>query len=388
MLYLVQQIVLCLLFTALIGAAVGWLLRGMGSSRQGDMIAAQWRAKLERLESKQAATAADDAGATAAPDAETEALRLRLANSERELATLRTARAVRDQAEDESSAQDELRETRLVCQQLQARVAEQRTLNEQLKKRAQISASERETLVERLRDLETRFAQLNQERRHATDTVAGLQKELRRLQAAQTATGPEARTTAGPEARTTAGPEARTTARPEARTTAGPEARTTAGPEARTRAGPGATKSPGRPDSGRAPERAPATAAQPRPAAAPKTASGPASKADDTQAQQRLPITDTSPPPAAARPYEPAWRLRAPDGAPDNLQAVYGIGPKIEHRLNQLGIFHFRQIAAFEEADIHWVAAHLQSFPGRILRDRWVEQARSLEKRRRAGQPI
>ena len=106
MLYLVQQIVFCLLFIAVIGVAIGWLLRGVGSSRHSDMVAAEWKARVAHLESKNAtATAtAPQPGPAAAPDVQTDALRRRLAEAERELATLRTARAVRTQADVQTAA--------------------------------------------------------------------------------------------------------------------------------------------------------------------------------------------------------------------------------------------------------------------------------------------
>ena len=203
MLYLVTQIILCLLFTALIGIAVGWLLRGIGSSRHSDMVAAEWRARVAQLESKQATAAPveaaappAEAGASGPGHAELDALRQRLADSERELATLRTARAVRTQTEGDTT-REELREARIVCQQLQGRMAEQRTLNEQLEKRLQIAAKERDTLVRRLRELETNYARLTQERQHAVETIAGLQKDLRAKQPPRPAAAPGGGSAAG-----------------------------------------------------------------------------------------------------------------------------------------------------------------------------------------------
>ena len=40
-------------------------------------------------------------------------------------------------------------------------------------------------------------------------------------------------------------------------------------------------------------------------------------------------------------------------------------------------------IGRFERNDILWVAHHLKSFPGRIVRDRWIEQAQTLANQRR-----
>ena len=64
-------------------------------------------------------------------------------------------------------------------------------------------------------------------------------------------------------------------------------------------------------------------------------------------------------------------------GSPDPLQRISGIGPKIEIRLHELGVFHFDQIAAWSEEQEQWVDGYLK-FKGRISRDEWVNQARLL----------
>jgi NADH-quinone oxidoreductase subunit E len=76
--------------------------------------------------------------------------------------------------------------------------------------------------------------------------------------------------------------------------------------------------------------------------------------------------------------------LSAPKGQADNLKKVRGIGPKIEQTLNDLGIFHYDQIAGLSRENILWLNNHLH-FPGRIEREQWVEQTRELVQRR-AGQ--
>ena len=64
-------------------------------------------------------------------------------------------------------------------------------------------------------------------------------------------------------------------------------------------------------------------------------------------------------------------------GTPDNLRQIRGIGPKIEASLHEMGIFHFDQIAAWTPENIDWVDARL-AFKGRVTREAWVEQARTL----------
>jgi predicted flap endonuclease-1-like 5' DNA nuclease len=73
----------------------------------------------------------------------------------------------------------------------------------------------------------------------------------------------------------------------------------------------------------------------------------------------------------------PPLLLDAP-GSPDDLKLIVGIGPVIERMLYQLGIGTYRQIARLSERDIDDIDARLPEFPGRIRRDGWVTQARSL----------
>lgn len=64
---------------------------------------------------------------------------------------------------------------------------------------------------------------------------------------------------------------------------------------------------------------------------------------------------------------------------PDDLKAISGIGPKLEMVLNDLGIWTYEQIAQWNESQVAWIDDYL-SFPGRIARDRWIEQAAELAK--------
>lgn len=62
---------------------------------------------------------------------------------------------------------------------------------------------------------------------------------------------------------------------------------------------------------------------------------------------------------------------------PADLKAISGIGPKLEKVLNSLGIWTYRQIAAWTPEEIAWVDDYL-SFKGRIDRDDWTRQAAAL----------
>ena len=63
---------------------------------------------------------------------------------------------------------------------------------------------------------------------------------------------------------------------------------------------------------------------------------------------------------------------------PDDLKLIVGVGPVLERMLHNLGVTTFRQIARWTERDIGEFDAKLPEFPGRIARDQWVTQARSL----------
>ncbi len=70
--------------------------------------------------------------------------------------------------------------------------------------------------------------------------------------------------------------------------------------------------------------------------------------------------------------------LSAPrNGQKDNLTRIKGVGVKIEESLNEIGIYHFDQIAGWDEENIDWADSSL-GFPGRANREQWVSQAQAL----------
>ncbi len=75
---------------------------------------------------------------------------------------------------------------------------------------------------------------------------------------------------------------------------------------------------------------------------------------------------------------KPATLSAARDGKPDDLKKIKGIGPKMEIMCNELGFYHFDQIAAWTDAEVAWVNANLKGFKGRVTRDDWVGQAKLL----------
>jgi len=62
----------------------------------------------------------------------------------------------------------------------------------------------------------------------------------------------------------------------------------------------------------------------------------------------------------------------------DNLQDIVGIGKVFEHALNDLGVYTFAQIAAFDIADVARVNSALKECKGRMEQDDWIGQAREL----------
>jgi predicted flap endonuclease-1-like 5' DNA nuclease len=82
-------------------------------------------------------------------------------------------------------------------------------------------------------------------------------------------------------------------------------------------------------------------------------------------------------PPAEPVEGSPPPALSAPEGEPDDLKRISGIGPGIEKTLHELGIYHFWQIAQFTPDNVAWIDQRLR-FRGRIAREDWIGQARQL----------
>jgi predicted flap endonuclease-1-like 5' DNA nuclease len=73
----------------------------------------------------------------------------------------------------------------------------------------------------------------------------------------------------------------------------------------------------------------------------------------------------------------PLGLLAPPRGQGDDIQRMAGVGAVTAKRLNQLGIWTFRQIAAWSPDNERWVDSYLAS-PGRVAREQWREQAATL----------
>jgi NADH-quinone oxidoreductase subunit E len=71
--------------------------------------------------------------------------------------------------------------------------------------------------------------------------------------------------------------------------------------------------------------------------------------------------------------------LKGPrDSGADDLKLIKGVGPKLERVLNDIGIFHYDQIASWTDAEVAWADENLVGFKGRVSRDSWVTQAKAL----------
>ncbi|QBF31337.1 NADH-quinone oxidoreductase subunit NuoE [Thalassococcus sp. S3] len=123
----------------------------------------------------------------------------------------------------------------------------------------------------------------------------------------------------------------------------------------------------------------PEAANEPTKPADPKPATS--NPADDTGVtKQEAPASSTAKPEGPSDANKPAALDAAREGEPDDLKLIKGVGPKLETLLNELGFYHFDQIAAWTPREVAWVDENLEGFKGRVSRDNWVEQADTLSK--------
>lgn len=66
----------------------------------------------------------------------------------------------------------------------------------------------------------------------------------------------------------------------------------------------------------------------------------------------------------------------------DDLKDILGVGPFLEKKLNAFGIYTFKQVAALSPQATKELGATFGSFSGRIVRERWVEQAEALHEKK------
>ena len=111
------------------------------------------------------------------------------------------------------------------------------------------------------------------------------------------------------------------------------------------------------------------SAPEPAPVSEPALATAPVAQAPKAEAPEVEAVEDAVRPEALSG---------ARNGGADDLKMIKGVGPKLEIMLNELGFYHFDQIAGWSAAEVAWVNDNLKGFKGRVSRDNWVEQARKL----------
>lgn len=119
----------------------------------------------------------------------------------------------------------------------------------------------------------------------------------------------------------------------------------------------------------------PASAAQDTPSATGKAIKDTASEAPKSPAVKAVPAAEPAP---TVPESKPQLLTAARDGKGDDLELIWGVGPKLAKMLNEMGVWHFDQVAAWTPAELAWVDARLTGFKGRAVRDDWISQAKKL----------
>lgn len=99
-------------------------------------------------------------------------------------------------------------------------------------------------------------------------------------------------------------------------------------------------------------------------------------------AAKKAPASKT-PSAASAKPaaeQKPELLKKPRGGKGDDLKLIWGVGPKLAKMLNEMGVWHFDQIASWGKAELAWADERLEGFKGRAARDEWVQQSKKLAK--------
>ena len=70
----------------------------------------------------------------------------------------------------------------------------------------------------------------------------------------------------------------------------------------------------------------------------------------------------------------------------DDLTKIVGIGPFIEKKLNEIGVYTYEDISEWDENQIEQITQDIRYIPGRIQKDDWVGQAQRLLNAKRSEQ--
>ena len=74
---------------------------------------------------------------------------------------------------------------------------------------------------------------------------------------------------------------------------------------------------------------------------------------------------------------KPTLLTKSPEEGQDILSTIKGIGPVLEKKLNELGIYTFEQIASWDAEQEVWIGTQM-AFPKRVTKEEWVKQAKEL----------
>jgi small subunit ribosomal protein S2 len=92
----------------------------------------------------------------------------------------------------------------------------------------------------------------------------------------------------------------------------------------------------------------------------------------DLGAAEKPPVEELPQEKAEWESFEP---LPGPRGAPDDLKKLHGVSPMIEKKLNDLGFFHYTQVAGLNANDARHLG-ELVGLPGRI--ETWLSESKAL----------
>ena len=76
---------------------------------------------------------------------------------------------------------------------------------------------------------------------------------------------------------------------------------------------------------------------------------------------------------------KPTLLTEAPSTGVDKLSALKGIGPVLEKKLNELGVYTYEQIASWTSEQELWIGTQI-AFPKKVTKEEWVKQAKELLK--------
>jgi predicted flap endonuclease-1-like 5' DNA nuclease len=90
--------------------------------------------------------------------------------------------------------------------------------------------------------------------------------------------------------------------------------------------------------------------------------------------EEETPAGIERPDPTRSRFTPSSWQTK------NDLTLISGIGPAIQRKLNELGIYSFQQISEMTPEMVDQIARAIKFFPDRIGRDNWIGQAAALAK--------